>query len=66
VGGNVEAVVDGQTAFVVPARDSQRLSTAIVQLAPLAVGELPNVLEYNGFPEVIVRCMRGWSREASD
>lgn len=33
VGGNAEAVVDGQTGLVVPVRDAQRLSDAIVLLA---------------------------------
>ncbi len=33
VGGNAEAIVDNQTGLVVPARDSQRLSEAIVRLA---------------------------------
>jgi len=33
VGGNAEAVIDGQTGLVVPARDAQRLSDAIVRLA---------------------------------
>lgn len=33
VGGNAEAVVDGQTGVVVPAHDSQRLSQAILRLS---------------------------------
>lgn len=33
VGGNAEAVIDGETGLVVPARDPQRLAAAIVRLA---------------------------------
>jgi glycosyltransferase involved in cell wall biosynthesis len=33
VGGNSEAVIDGQTGLVVPAHDAQRLSAAIIKLA---------------------------------
>ena len=33
VGGNPEAVVDGETGFVVPARDPQRLAAAVARLA---------------------------------
>jgi glycosyltransferase involved in cell wall biosynthesis len=33
VGGNAEAVIDGETGLVVPPRDSKTLATAIVQLA---------------------------------
>jgi glycosyltransferase involved in cell wall biosynthesis len=33
VGGNAEAVIDGQTGLVVPVRDAARLSDAIVRLA---------------------------------
>lgn len=33
VGGNAEAVIDGESGLVVPARDPQRLSEAIVTLA---------------------------------
>jgi glycosyltransferase involved in cell wall biosynthesis len=33
VGGNSEAVIDGETGIVVPAHDAQRLSAAILKLA---------------------------------
>jgi len=33
VGGNAEAVIDGETGLVVPARDPQRLAAAIARLA---------------------------------
>jgi glycosyltransferase involved in cell wall biosynthesis len=33
VGGNAEAVIDGETGLVVPLRDSKRLAAAIVRLA---------------------------------
>jgi glycosyltransferase involved in cell wall biosynthesis len=33
VGGNAEAVIDGETGLVVPPRDSKSLAAAIVRLA---------------------------------